>query len=376
MHDENGDIDTSKASQTPMPRAYAASKRGRPETDMDVLLSKKTKVDFHDNASLRSESESHVQERVAPILSPESEADLSAKLVHAHMSSTSFAKANEFSQHSAIQPHDETVIPADVLQYTKAVAACEDVQRQHIWDGKITENSHNLKLPDSTVSADAENLPKSPRSSHSKNALCTVENGNQHCPTTTIYSAIMQNSDIAHSITPEIQDAIRNSIELVDNRSRTPSLLVQTNSTESVCATGSMPASPPTTLEDFSSGCESANKLPIELPKSRSEVAESANENLMEPFPASERQLCSVVEQHQKQASCLISPSTKSQAVINSHKNCVRRSKSTTPSAAYTKATSKRLQGGSTFGNVEESDSLRLARELQEGEFSLRRRSK
>lgn len=369
MHDASGYVDPVKASQTPVPRAYSASKRARTDADAESPVLKRQKVLEDDDSqsytgprpdSLLEKTESNstgipANDTIAG--QPQTIADhlLDPSLMD-HTESGCKAGPSSMENHSMtfndpFGPLDPALAAGSLQQGFMKPATRSDGPQHEVEARQAhvpitsTIGPVNGMLPEDEMLLGEDVKPEESGQDHEEQPIS--DKG----------LTLVRDDGL-----PDNQDP--------ENRSRTPSLRVQTNSSESNGADGSRPSSPLTELELSSPiGVEEAIE-PIQSSAHNGATAHRKSSKKVSSTGVTPKQIRRTPSRASSSATPLkTSTSRSSTGPTTSKRRSLSKGHHTGPVASPTA-----FLGSPMALSPEEDASMKLIREMQEQEFGLRRR--
>lgn len=351
-----------KASQTPVPRAYSANKRVRPDGDTESQSSKRAKHEDQDIFATAALALGQAQN--ADVLNDDTDTG----------SFSSNRDPQYFEQPTGIADHllDPSLMDVDVPidaaanQFTEASTTVSSTSGLGTSTATNTASHTNGILPEETSTKMAKEEPSEESRTETATASETAQQGATMQPGHLVDS-IHHTNNSAHSIAQPAR------APSPDNRSRTPSLRVQTNSSESNAET---PSSPLTDLEPSSPAMAHASvEKPMDMDL-EDKLQDRATIKTEQPSRVLRRRSSAfTTPKPPKRSSTRASMSQTPGATRSSKKNTGSQSSKGAKSRAF----SPSGQGSPTAflpspTSPEEEASLKLIREMQEQDFGLRRR--
>lgn len=378
MHDEFGNIDPIKASQTPVPRAYSASKRARPESDTDQsskrikregdnaddhLRDSFTWEDRQDTYSAEAEPDATTfgspLNTLDHVLDPslmDVDDEICGPGLDSHATNSGGSAIEDDLPPASLQPQDvqghhpahrDESLPPDV--HEQSIAVMPNVELA----SSALEGLRGHKLTD----VPGIDPPPPDVEEQSPDLASAADNGpvnGQRSP---------------HGAPPGNAGPVRGSSS--ENRSRTPSLRLQTNSCESNAASGSVPSSPLTELEPSS---------PVAPQKSMEDVSEEVTETVWHAGTGPQGKTDAFTTPKVSRRSSQRTPTSNIPVQAKSSKktpgsNSTRKQSSARGVSAGSRTSPLDTHSSPIASSLEEDASMKLIRQMQEQEFGLRRRS-
>lgn len=369
VHDEMGNVDPVKASQTPVPRAYSASKRARADPETDSQDFKRPKLLEHDSSR---------DTLIDPSLDiPESMTNMPAADATRDQDHTIADHLLDPSLMDVAQPGPSQG-PGEVQATLTDSASVNETMPLSIDDhlpqetSRVPTNAGNdlhMKEETNGVGEPPAQLSNGVHHTHVLHSghneqESKIEAGTNHA----------HQHPLTNGSGPPDMEAYQNGYR-PDNRSRTPSLRVKTNSSESNAA-GSVPSSPLTELEPSSPVQPHTS---VERPKAGIATKETPRQTSIRRYETKGTRGRNTTTPKSTRKT----PNRGSTSATPVGTTSSRRSTGSQPSKGRSASKGVRVgtagsptmsAGSPTLMNPEEDASMRLIRQMQEQEFGLRRR--